>query len=243
MCICQDITCNILTRYGRLVADTHYIGCQPLNALLSSVTIPLHLLHPNYNSMQLACYQNLLMEAIVELMSYNAMLLSLWVKSVTNYFQKNRIKATNYTLNTFVTTTLVVVFNLSSEYLFPAFDQTNLSSANKQIIALKGSMQKPFYMEQITLGCWSIWTTRNATIFKRIRPSELDLLLHRATQKSYANCSPEQTILLTEKKLSQFLDVANVSLCKDVVYSTGIIHPQVIANNKVHYTHRECRAS
>ena len=99
-------------------------------------------------------------------------------------------------------------------------------------------MQKPFYMEQITLGCWNIWTTRNATIFKRIRPSELDLLLHRATQKSYANSSPEQTILLTEKKLSQFLDVANVSLCKDVVYSTGIIHPQVIANNKVHYTQR-----
>ena len=96
------------------------------------------------------------METIVELMSYNAMLLSLWVESVTNYFQKNRIKATNYTLNTYVNNTWVVVCNLSSEYLFPAFDQTNLSSASQWIIALKGSLKKPFHHELTILGCWSI---------------------------------------------------------------------------------------
>jgi hypothetical protein len=64
------------------------------------------------------------------------------------------------------------------------------------IISLKQATSQPFALDVIILVCWVLWISCNDFIFKGVPPSiyrcrklikrELQLLLHKATRKSYS---------------------------------------------------------
>jgi hypothetical protein len=85
------------------------------------------------------------------------------------------------------------------QYLCPSWSAPTTTSSTVQvqdfIISLKQAISQPFALDLIILVCWVLWISRNDFIFKGVPPSiyrsrklfkrELQLLLHKATRKSY----------------------------------------------------------
>jgi hypothetical protein len=85
------------------------------------------------------------------------------------------------------------------KYICPTLNIDDSDSHLVCISKLRVLIEKPFFMEIITLCSWSIWITRNSYIFNQIRPSlyrcrsifkaELKWLKYRAHKKSYSSFS------------------------------------------------------